>query len=102
MLSLDEWTDDNIGLDAGYMTTIVAGLWPSLVTGLVLLNTAGRVIPDYKALTYNKPKEKSVIAKPFSQLLMLYLQTFSDRLLTRCYPNVRFLPPSFTLSAAQT
>ncbi|KAH9532110.1 hypothetical protein CY35_19G072100 [Sphagnum magellanicum] len=71
----------------GYMTTVVAGLWPSLVTGLVLLNTAGRVIPDYKALTYNKPKEKSVIAKPFSQLLMLYLQTFSDRLLTRCYPN---------------
>jgi pimeloyl-ACP methyl ester carboxylesterase len=38
----------------GYMTTVVAGLWPSLVTGLVLLNTAGRVIPDYKALTYNK------------------------------------------------
>jgi hypothetical protein len=54
MFSLNEWTDDNIGLDAGYMTTIVAGLWPSLVTGLVLLNTAGRVIPDYKALTYNK------------------------------------------------
>jgi hypothetical protein len=49
-----------------------------------------------------QPKEKSVIAKPFSQLLMLYLQTFSDRLLTRCYPNVCFLPPSFTLSAAQT
>lgn len=49
-----------------------------------------------------QPKEKSVIAKPFSELLMLYLQTFSDRLLTRCYPNVHFLPPSFTLSAAQT
>jgi hypothetical protein len=59
MLSLDEWTDDKIGLDAGYMTTTVAGLWPSLVTGLVLLNTAGRVIPDYKALTYNKVSKSS-------------------------------------------
>lgn len=41
-------------LDAGFTTTVVAGLWPSLVTSLVLLNTAGKVVPDYKALTYQK------------------------------------------------
>lgn len=41
-------------LDAGFTTTVVAGLWPSLVTSLVLLNTAGKVVPDYKGLTYQK------------------------------------------------
>lgn len=38
----------------GFTTTIVSGLWPSLVSSLILLNTAGKVIPDYKGLTYNK------------------------------------------------
>lgn len=41
-------------LDSGFTTTVVAGLWPSLVTSLVLLNTAGKVVPDYKGLTYQK------------------------------------------------
>jgi pimeloyl-ACP methyl ester carboxylesterase len=116
----------------GFTTTIVAGLWPSLVSSLILLNTAGKVIPDYKGLTYNKvfilsskfsfgltisdlsglctekvgygdgllfscmlmaflqPRESSPIAKPVSKLLLFYLQSSSDKLLTRCYPKVTF------------
>ncbi|XP_024370701.1 uncharacterized protein [Physcomitrium patens] len=71
----------------GFTTTVVAGLWPSLVSSLVLLNTAGKVIPDYKGLTYQKPGESSPIAKPLSKLLLFYLQSSSDKLLTRCYPK---------------
>ncbi|KAG0504148.1 hypothetical protein KC19_N013400 [Ceratodon purpureus] len=71
----------------GFTTTIVSGLWPSLVSSLVLLNTAGKVIPDYKGLTYKKPRESSPIANPVSKLLLFYLQTSSDKLLTRCYPK---------------
>lgn len=119
----------------GFTTTIVAGLWPSLVSSLILLNTAGKVIPDYKGLTYNKvfilsskfsfgltisdlsglctekvgyedgllfscmlmaflqPRESSPIAKPVSKLLLFYLQSSSDKLLTRCYPKVTFFNP---------
>ena len=35
-----------------------------------------------------QPRESSAIAKPVSKLLLFYLQTSSDRLLTQCYPTV--------------
>lgn len=56
-------------VDAGFTTTVVAGLWPSLVKSLVLLNTAGKVVPDYKNLTYNKVKLVLLLSSFHSELL---------------------------------
>ncbi len=44
----------DILLVSGYTSSVVAGLWPSLVKSLVLLNTAGQVVPNYKQLVYRK------------------------------------------------
>ncbi len=44
----------DILLVSGYTSSVVAGLWPSLVKSLVLLNTAGQVVPNYKQLAYRK------------------------------------------------
>jgi pimeloyl-ACP methyl ester carboxylesterase len=71
----------------GYTTCVVAGLWPSLVRSLVLLNSAGQVVPNYTSLQYRKPREKSIIAKRGAQILLVYLRHLSNRLLQRCYPN---------------
>lgn len=37
-----------------------------------------------------QPRKSSPLAKPVSNLLLFYLQTSSDKLLTRCYPEVKF------------
>lgn len=34
----------------GYFAALVAGLWPSLVKSVVLINTAGSVIPGYSSV----------------------------------------------------
>ncbi|CAM6095775.1 unnamed protein product [Calypogeia fissa] len=71
----------------GYTSSVVAGLWPSLVNAVVLLNSAGRVIPDYNSLKYNKPRDKSSVAYVGSRLLLAYLQNLSNGMLTKCYPS---------------
>ncbi|XP_024379192.1 uncharacterized protein [Physcomitrium patens] len=71
----------------GYTTCVVAGLWPSIVRSLVLLNSAGQVVPNYTSLQYRKPREKSLIAKRGAHVLLIYLRHLSNRLLKRCYPN---------------
>lgn len=38
----------------GYFISIVGGLWPSLVKSIVLMNTAGDVIPGYSSLLFFK------------------------------------------------
>ncbi|KAG0610929.1 hypothetical protein M758_7G102300 [Ceratodon purpureus] len=71
----------------GYVTCVVAGLWPRIVRSLVLLNSAGQVIPNYTSLQYRKPREKSFIAKRGAHILLVYLRHLSNRLLKQCYPN---------------
>lgn len=34
----------------GYFVALVAGLWPALVKSVVLINTAGSVIPGYSSV----------------------------------------------------
>lgn len=37
----------------GYFAAIVAGLWPYLAKSLVLLNSAGNIIPEFSAVNYS-------------------------------------------------
>ncbi|KAK9291932.1 hypothetical protein L1049_019884 [Liquidambar formosana] len=38
----------------GYFVAILAGLWPTLAKSIVLINSAGNVIPGYSSVTCNK------------------------------------------------
>ncbi|KAJ7515707.1 hypothetical protein O6H91_22G024300 [Diphasiastrum complanatum] len=70
----------------GYIVALVAGLWPSLVRSLILLNPAGRVIPEYASCKYLKPTKNSGVAWIGSRFLLLYLQTQCRDTLKKCYP----------------
>lgn len=39
---------------SGYAAAIVAGLWPSLAKSVVLMNSAGNIIPGYRPLGYSE------------------------------------------------
>lgn len=70
----------------GYVVSVVAGLWPQIIRSLILLNTAGAVIPDYSSLKYLKPRTKSGVAQAGSQLILSYLRWIGAGLLKICYP----------------
>lgn len=38
----------------GYFVAILARLWPALAKSVVLINSAGEIIPGYSALPYPK------------------------------------------------
>lgn len=40
-------------LSAGYFVAIVACLWPAVVKSVVLINSAGNVIPEYSLLQFS-------------------------------------------------
>lgn len=46
---------------SGYIVAIIARLWPSLVKSIVLINSAGSVIPEYSFLPYNKVSFVNII-----------------------------------------
>lgn len=70
----------------GYLVSIAAGLWPQIVSTLILLNTAGAVVPDYLSLRYLKPRGKSGVTWAAARLLLLYLRGISHRLMKNVYP----------------
>ena len=39
-------------LNVGYMVSMVSGIWPQIVKSLILLNTAGVIVPDYSSSSY--------------------------------------------------
>ena len=47
---LTYWTE----ILSGYFAAIVGGLWPSMTKSLILINTAGYVIPGYSSLLFCK------------------------------------------------
>ncbi|KAJ6849334.1 uncharacterized protein M6B38_270095 [Iris pallida] len=73
----------------GYFSASVAGLWPSLAKSLVLINTAGSVVPDYSRLPLVEARKTSGtgIAWLGSRLLLLYLRLRAGNILKNCYPN---------------
>ncbi|KAG8381484.1 hypothetical protein BUALT_Bualt06G0126600 [Buddleja alternifolia] len=71
----------------GYCVAIVAGLWSSIAKSVVLMNTAGNIIPQYSALGYSEDRRSSGAAWLGARLLLVYLKLNIRNILRGFYPT---------------
>ncbi|PWZ14616.1 Pheophytinase, chloroplastic [Zea mays] len=71
----------------GYLCAIAAGLWPSLAKSLVLLNSAGSVVPNYSFIPLSEERRTSWISRLQAQLLLLFLRSRAEGILKEYYPT---------------
>ncbi|CAM0952618.1 unnamed protein product [Alopecurus aequalis] len=71
----------------GYICAIAAGLWPSLANSLVLLNSAGSVVPSYSFIPLNKEGRTSWLSRLLPSLLLLFLRSRAGSILKDYYPT---------------
>ncbi|KAK6132191.1 hypothetical protein DH2020_034074 [Rehmannia glutinosa] len=71
----------------GYSVAIAAGLWSSLAKSVVLMNSAGNIIPEYSAFGYSKDRRSSGAARLGARLLLLYLRFNIRNILKNFYPT---------------
>lgn len=71
----------------GYFVSIVASLWPSLVKSVILMNTAGNVIPEFSSRRFPSERQTSAAARLGAQLLLFYLRLNIRNTLKNFYPT---------------
>ncbi|KAJ8470631.1 hypothetical protein OPV22_024974 [Ensete ventricosum] len=76
----------------GYFVATVAGLWPSLVKSLVLINTAGSIVPTISSIPsvdvkLIQERKISGLAWLQAQLLLLFLRSTAGKFIEKCYPT---------------
>ncbi|CAA3024300.1 Hypothetical predicted protein [Olea europaea subsp. europaea] len=71
----------------GYFVAILARLWPALAKSVVLINSAGEIIPGYSALPYPKDRRTSGAAWLGARLLLFYLRFNIRKILKSFYPT---------------
>ncbi|XP_039796131.1 uncharacterized protein LOC120661352 isoform X2 [Panicum virgatum] len=71
----------------GYICAIAAGLWPSLAKSLVLLNSAGSVVPNYSFVPLSEERRTSWLSRLQAQLLLLFLRSRVEGILKEYYPT---------------
>ncbi|EFH43875.1 deoxyribodipyrimidine photolyase family protein [Arabidopsis lyrata subsp. lyrata] len=70
----------------GYFVALMAFLWPALVKSVVLVNSAGNVVPGYSPLPISRERGVPFGAQLGARLLLFFLQFNVKRLLKDCYP----------------
>ncbi|KAF3324987.1 Pheophytinase [Carex littledalei] len=71
----------------GYISSIVAGVWPSLAKSLVLINTAGIVVPSYTSIPTSNEWRTSYFSRLRACLLLLFLRSSAASILKSYYPT---------------
>ncbi|KAI8564629.1 hypothetical protein RHMOL_Rhmol03G0195500 [Rhododendron molle] len=71
----------------GYFVAIVAGLWPAVAKSIVLINSAGNVVPQYSSVPLSKERQTSAAAWLGARLLLFYLRLSIKNLMTNLYPT---------------
>ncbi|KAG8057541.1 hypothetical protein GUJ93_ZPchr0002g24229 [Zizania palustris] len=71
----------------GYICAITAGLWPSLARSLILLNTAGSVVPSYSFVPLSKEGRTSWLSRLQARLALLFLRSRAGSILKEYYPT---------------
>lgn len=71
----------------GYCAAIVAGLWPDLTQSVVLLNSAGNIMPGDSAVVYSDDRQTSGAAWLGARLLLLYLRLNIRNIVKSFYPS---------------
>ncbi|XP_047325426.1 uncharacterized protein LOC124929176 [Impatiens glandulifera] len=72
----------------GYLISIVAGLWPVLAMSVVLINSAGNVVPGYSSVRFTRERKTSGVTRLGAQFISLYLRWTIKSIVTNCYPTV--------------
>ncbi|KAL9263622.1 Pheophytinase, chloroplastic-like protein [Drosera capensis] len=71
----------------GYLASIVGGLWPSLAKSIVLINSAGFVIPEYSSLLFSKERKIARAAWFGARALLGFLSFNLKSIVRSCYPT---------------
>lgn len=71
----------------GYFVAIVASLWPSLVKSVILINSAGNVIPGFSPQRFSNERRTSGAARLGAQLLLFYLRLNIRNIVKNFYPS---------------
>ncbi|XP_060216607.1 uncharacterized protein LOC132644073 isoform X2 [Lycium barbarum] len=70
----------------GYFSAIVTRLWPALVKSLILLNSAGNVIPGYSGAYHSDARQTSGAAWLGARFLSVFLRLNLRNTVRSCYP----------------
>ncbi|KAK7401168.1 hypothetical protein VNO78_12488 [Psophocarpus tetragonolobus] len=72
----------------GYLVAIVARIWSDLIKSIVLINSAGNVIPRYSFIPLSTIQDRQTSGSSWlgSRILLLYLRLRIQELLKKCYP----------------
>ncbi|KAK8521357.1 hypothetical protein V6N13_077464 [Hibiscus sabdariffa] len=71
----------------GYFVSIVVGLWPALVKSVILLNSAGNVIPGFSSRRFSNERQTIAAAGLVAQLLLFYLRLNIRNTIKSFYPT---------------
>ncbi|CAN4084857.1 unnamed protein product [Withania somnifera] len=70
----------------GYVAAIVTCLWPDLVKSVILLNSAGNVVPGYSGACHSNVRETPGAAWLGARFLLLFLRLTLWYTVRSCYP----------------
>ncbi|XP_007038428.2 PREDICTED: uncharacterized protein LOC18605386 [Theobroma cacao] len=71
----------------GFFVAIVASLWPTLVKSIILINSAGDVIPGFSSQRFSNERGTSGAARLGAQLLLFYLKLNIRNIVKNFYPT---------------
>ncbi|PON56236.1 DNA photolyase class 1, 8-HDF type [Parasponia andersonii] len=71
----------------GYFVAILACFWPTLAKSVVLVNSAGNVVPGYSFVPFTKDRQTSGAAWLGARLLVFYLRSRLKSIVKNCYPT---------------
>ncbi|XP_021286133.1 uncharacterized protein LOC110417884 [Herrania umbratica] len=72
----------------GFLVAIVASLWPTLVESIILINSAGDVIPGFSSQRFSSERGTSgAAARLGAQLLLFYLKLNIRNVVKNFYPT---------------
>ncbi|KAF8008683.1 hypothetical protein BT93_K2368 [Corymbia citriodora subsp. variegata] len=69
----------------GYVAAIFASVWPTLVKSVVLMNSAGEVVPGYSSIPLPKERRTSGATWLGARLLLFYLRSSIGQIVRNCY-----------------
>lgn len=73
----------------GYLVAIVASIWSVLIKSIVLINSAGNVIPSYSYIPLSGIQDRQTSGASWlgSRILLFYLRLRTQEILKKCYPT---------------
>ncbi|XVF50670.1 hypothetical protein PTKIN_Ptkin04bG0120700 [Pterospermum kingtungense] len=72
---------------AGYFVAIAASLWPTLAKSVILINSAGNVIPGFSSQLFSNERRTSGATRLGAKLLLFYLRLNIRNIVKIFYPT---------------